>query len=311
MGKIEQLTETNIGQLTAEILILKQQTAQNIIEIGKRLIQVKEMLPHGEWGKWLAEKVDFSDRTARNFMRVANECSNRQAFSDLPISKVYALLDLPLEDREEFVNSVHEVNGETKTIDIMSTREVQQLIKEKKELEQAKVELEQQKKELEEERAGLEADLEVVLNREAYAKQRLKEKDEAIARVINTKTEKVVEKPPEDYERIRQENEKLKEQNKTLLDQKQQVTRQLQETKALHTDIVNLTEFRTSIGSFLDKMAKYTYYAEAFGLLEARQQTEFHSQVDKIEAWCNEVRQAIKGIKTEKSIIIEGGYRVE
>ena len=297
--------------IEAEINFYKGQTATGIIEIGKRLIEAKEQLRHGEWGKWLEEKVEFSQWTANKFMKVANEISNCGALHNLPQTKIFALLDLPPDERGDFVNSVHEVNGEMKTIDIMSTREVQQLIKEKKELEQAKAELEQQKKELEEERAGLEADLDVVLSREAYAKQRLKEKDEAIARVINTKTEKVVEKAPEDYERIRQENEKLKEQNKTLLDQKQQVTRQLQETKALYTDIVNLTEFRTSIGSFLDKMAKYTYYAEAFGLLEARQQTEFHSQVDKIEAWCNEVRQAIKGIKTEKSIIIEGGYRVE
>lgn len=37
--------------LTAEILVLKNQAAANIIEIGKRLIKVKEMLPHGEWGK--------------------------------------------------------------------------------------------------------------------------------------------------------------------------------------------------------------------------------------------------------------------
>jgi DNA repair exonuclease SbcCD ATPase subunit len=297
--------------IEAEINFYKGQTATGIIEIGKRLIEAKEQLPHGEWGKWLAEKVEFSQVTASRFMRAAKECGNFSALKDLEPTKVYALLDLPPDEREEFVETVHEVNGEMKTIDIMSTREVQQLIKEKKELEQAKAELEQQKKELEEERAGLEADLDVVLNREAYAKQRLKEKDEAIARVINTKTEKVVEKAPEDYERIRQENEKLKEQNKTLLDQKQQVTRQLQETKALYTDIVNLTEFRTSIGSFLDKMAKYTYYAEAFGLLEPRQQTEFHSQVDKIEEWCKEVRQAIKGIKTEKSILVEGGYRVE
>jgi hypothetical protein len=41
----KQLSTTEISNLTAEILILKQQTAQNIIEIVKRLIAVKESLP--------------------------------------------------------------------------------------------------------------------------------------------------------------------------------------------------------------------------------------------------------------------------
>ena len=41
---MQELTEFNIEKTTAEILILKDQTAQNIIEIGKRLIEVKENL---------------------------------------------------------------------------------------------------------------------------------------------------------------------------------------------------------------------------------------------------------------------------
>lgn len=117
----------NIDSLTAEILILKQQTAQNIIEIGKRLIAVKESLPHGEFGKYLKEKVDFADRTARQFMKVAQEFGDSQSGMRLPISKVYALLDLPSEEREEFIKN--------NPVDEMTTRELQQTIKEKKDLE--------------------------------------------------------------------------------------------------------------------------------------------------------------------------------
>ena len=61
---MQELTEFNIEKTTAEILILKDQTAQNIIEIGRRLIEVKERLEHGEYLKWLKEKVDFTERTA-------------------------------------------------------------------------------------------------------------------------------------------------------------------------------------------------------------------------------------------------------
>lgn len=78
-----ELQQSNLEQLTAEILVFKQQTAVNIIEIGRRLIQVKEILPHGEWGKWLEERVEFSQWTANKFMRAANEFSNCGAFNNL------------------------------------------------------------------------------------------------------------------------------------------------------------------------------------------------------------------------------------
>jgi len=73
---MNEIQTTVIDTLTIEILILKQQTAQNIIEIGKRLVSAKQGLPHGEWGKYLKEKVDFSQVTANKFMRISEEYSN-------------------------------------------------------------------------------------------------------------------------------------------------------------------------------------------------------------------------------------------
>lgn len=57
-------------------------------------------LQHGEWGKWLEEKVEFTDRTAQKFMKVASEISNSQTYSNLTQSKVFALLDLPQDQRQ-------------------------------------------------------------------------------------------------------------------------------------------------------------------------------------------------------------------
>jgi DNA repair exonuclease SbcCD ATPase subunit len=117
----------NVDTLTTEILILKQQTAQNIIEIGKRLIAVKESLPHGAWGQWLHNKVDFSQPTANRFMRAAEAFSNYSALNNLTQTKIFALLDLPQEERDEFIQD--------NPVEEMTTRELQQAIKEKKEIE--------------------------------------------------------------------------------------------------------------------------------------------------------------------------------
>jgi len=116
-----------LKQIENEINLLKQQTAQNIIEIGKRLLRAKEGTEHGQWQIWLETKVNFKKSTANNFMRVAKEMENFQALGDLGQTKVFALLELPANDRETFI--------EENKVEDMTTRELQQAIKEKKALE--------------------------------------------------------------------------------------------------------------------------------------------------------------------------------
>ena len=103
------------------------------MEIERKLTpEAKEQLPHGAWIKWLDEKVEFTRQTANNFIRCATEY-NSDVISGLHLGnkKLFSLLAVPQEEREEFMATSHEVNGETKTIDEMTSRELQQAIKEK------------------------------------------------------------------------------------------------------------------------------------------------------------------------------------
>ena len=122
---MNEIQTTVIDTLTIEILILKQQTAQNIIEIGKRLVSAKQGLPHGEWGKYLKEKVDFSQVTANKFMRISEEYSNLKAPLSLGSEKLWLLLEVPEKERETFVTE--------NDIENISTRELQKAIKERDE----------------------------------------------------------------------------------------------------------------------------------------------------------------------------------
>jgi len=119
------MNENNIVRplelIEAEINFYKQQTATGIIEIGKRLIEAKKQLQHGQWGKWLEEKVDFSQRTANQFMRAANEFSNSQSISNLGVRKLFLLLDVPAEKREEFIDN--------NNLEDMTTRQLQKEVK--------------------------------------------------------------------------------------------------------------------------------------------------------------------------------------
>lgn len=89
------------------------------------------MLSHGDWLLWLETRVEFSERTAQNFMRLARRYSNPQTLADLGSSKALMLLAVPEEAREEFISVPHEVDGNEKTVADMSARELAQAIKER------------------------------------------------------------------------------------------------------------------------------------------------------------------------------------
>lgn len=134
-----------LSAITEEIQFYKAQAGQCIVEIGKRLLEAKEQLPHGQWEDWLEKSVEFTPRTARNFMKIASEFdSNRKPVSDLPYTKLLALIQLPPEEREEFIAEPHLVNGQEKTVDEMTKRELQAAIKEKNEAVKAREKAERQ-----------------------------------------------------------------------------------------------------------------------------------------------------------------------
>lgn len=87
-------TETRIvvQQRTEEIKVLVRRSAQDIIDIGNKLIDVKARLGHGNFGGWLDAEFGWTDRTARQFMSVAEKFKSEN-FSVLEIgaSALYLL----------------------------------------------------------------------------------------------------------------------------------------------------------------------------------------------------------------------------
>lgn len=100
-----------------------------IFEIGKRLVEAKDLVNHGEWGQYLETEVSYSQDTANKYMRIYREYNvagampNSDTFRNLDFSKAYKLLALPADQREAFAQENDIAN--------MSTREVDRLIKER------------------------------------------------------------------------------------------------------------------------------------------------------------------------------------
>ena len=176
------LEARSIETITAEILYLKQTAGTAILEIGRRLLEAKEQLQHGEWLPWLKEKVDFSEASAQRFMRLAKEYPNPSALTDLGASKALILLALEPVERDEFLEQKHEVGGVEKTVSEMSTRELEAAIKAQKKAEEKAAELEDKLQEQQKALEGKDADYNALLSRAQKEVNDLTEELEALKR---------------------------------------------------------------------------------------------------------------------------------
>lgn len=123
--------------IAAEINTIKNRTKREVltasVEIGQRLTEAKELVKHGDWEQWLHDKVDYSQSTANNLMRIFNEygdnqidllgTSKSQTFANLTYSQAIALFALPADERVEFVKE--------NDVEDMTARQLQEAIKAK------------------------------------------------------------------------------------------------------------------------------------------------------------------------------------
>ncbi len=65
-GQLDVETRITVKQRTEEIKTLVRRSAQDIIDIGNKLIDVKAMLEHGEFGNWLDKEFGGAIELPRN-----------------------------------------------------------------------------------------------------------------------------------------------------------------------------------------------------------------------------------------------------
>jgi len=132
----------SIETVTAEIVAIRDNARRVVlasaVEIGRRLVEAKELLPHGEWGDWLKNRVDYSQDTAERLIKLydgygsaqgslfgAELDSNSATLRNLSISNALQLLAVPAEEREDFAEAVN--------ADKLSTRQLEDAIRERDE----------------------------------------------------------------------------------------------------------------------------------------------------------------------------------
>lgn len=223
-----------LQQLAVEIITFDRQakiTAVSCaIEIGERLLEAKDLVPHGEWGKWLKENVNYSQSTANNFMRLYREygsdqgslfttAANSQAIMNLDVSKALALTVLPAEEREEFV-AEHDVEN-------MSTRELKDALQENKELKRQQQQLQKQLEEKEKQISQASVQLDTAISERQKMETRLQE-----AVNQNAGYEKSLEVKVEAAKKLEEARKAAEEKRRQSEEKAKELQRQIEELKA-------------------------------------------------------------------------------
>jgi len=128
LSNIDARLRTLAGEIQAITEHARVVLASAAIDIGKRLIEARGMLPEGRWYEWLEKNVDYSVRQAQVMMQLAEQFGRGElpeAFQGLGISHMTALLAAPAEEREDLAKRVQD--------DGLSVRELKEEIRKLKE----------------------------------------------------------------------------------------------------------------------------------------------------------------------------------
>lgn len=134
------ITVRDLAMVTSDIQYAQRQGARqlvsNLIEIGRLLLEAKTMVQPKDWEKYIWDNFGYSTSSADNWMKLYKEYGDdqeslfdsfrdSQTFGKLSYTQLLALTALPAEERSSFVAE--------NDVENMSTRQLQQAIKERDE----------------------------------------------------------------------------------------------------------------------------------------------------------------------------------
>jgi len=128
--KLEKSIATKIIALHNEVNDAFKLTLDKAIEIGELLIEQRKELKHGEFLSWVKDNLPFTDRTARNYIKLFNNKDKLITETVSDLSSAYKLLTPPKSASDDWHQFIMEVHKRTKEILAQnnSVSELKQLI---------------------------------------------------------------------------------------------------------------------------------------------------------------------------------------
>ncbi len=312
--EVVELTDKTTEQLVTEVNTLWAQAemVSNIvmtlmIRTGQRLQVIKERLQHGEWENWCAENLNFSKSKAEKMMSLATKAkdensifSKTETFTDIGISKVWALLAAPEDVAEQVM--------ENPQVTDMSVREFKDEIRRLKE---KNANLEDMVKKTSEESTATEITLQSRIKELEADLENHKDANPQVLEMMTTEMKKLRVKLEKEKERVKKlkdsadaEKEKAAAEARAAAEEEarknfEQETKSLQESnQEAAAEIDRLT--RKLANSTNGEMASFKAYADqmqkAFGaciISIGKVETEDQQQADKMKDALRRVMESL------------------
>lgn len=301
----DQAPARSLIEIEAEIMAQKRTIGRSIVVIGQALREAKGQLAHGAWGDWLRDRVNFSQGTAENYMRIAEQVHGESTLLDLPYTKILALLAVPETEREQF--------AQDNQVEDKSVSEIKRLIRERDDaLDQIKTLMHSAEQNAHEAtQANLRAErAENQIKAERREQERLTEQinreREHVAELLAREPDTVTierEVPPADYEEIKRANEAIREE---LGEATETIDALSSEIDALRSEQEDARD-PLAVGPFCDACAALLNalyaapYAKAFFETCTDADLERYStNIGLILKWANETQDVVDSIRADR-----------
>lgn len=132
------------NRVVSEARFFMAQSAEAMLEAGKRLIQIKENEPHGEFIEIVEQRLGLGIRAAQSMMAAAVKylsprlAANAQTFAHLGKSKLFELMTEADDDLVELASGGTLAGLQLDDIDVMSVRELKVALRDSKQQVEAK-----------------------------------------------------------------------------------------------------------------------------------------------------------------------------
>lgn len=316
----------SMDEITASARMNMQDMINRAIGLGQDCIDAKEQLGHGKFLPWLKE-LGLSSSTASNYMRVAREIQPGSRLAGLSYSKALALLSAPADEREALAE---ETEGK-------SAAEIRRLIEERnRAAEAANTETaradaaEADAKRFYDDNARMKKEL---LEAEEYAGRFIQENDRLMAErkemedqidklradlltVENNRVEveKIVEKVPDDYERIKQQLENARKTNDDLISAAAEANERAEAAEAELEALAAGAEQKEPVWKTF-RMASHRFEMDTNCMLTAspaelnRERKRILSDLTILSSWVRAIQDIMD--KAEQADAFEGAVTVE
>lgn len=297
--------------LAMQARTLRMNINMNMWQLARVFTEAKEIIPHGQFGKWVEENADVSERTAQDMMAAYKRFGGKPQFEGLGQAKTFKLLPLPAGTEEKFMEE-HDVSA-------MTTREVQEAVKKAREEAQAEIDRER-KARMEAERRAEEAESrppeippeltdELAKSRETIAQQRTE-----VERLAAVGTEALAEQRRLSMENADLQRE-IQERDDLLAEQQEDINRAQREllnvqsaiakgdAERVPADQLTPDAFASAVRAFIGTVARLPHMRMVFASMPYDQKQEYSVLLETVEKWAEDSRKALDATMIDGTVI--------